>query len=73
MCWDITSVPVKFKGQESNHFLPVCDAIYVFVNCSNEKSKVHRKHIVKDIVPRWFNAGIAEIQGCSRKKANASY
>ena len=38
------------------------DALYVVVNSRNNKGKALKKHILKDIVPRGFDARIEEIQ-----------
>ena len=44
-------------------FLSVFGVMYVIVNSWKDKGKVLRKHILKDIIPRGFDAKIKEVQG----------
>ena len=41
--------------------------MYVIVNSQKDKGKALRKHILKDVVPRGFDAKIEEIQKKHRR------
>ena len=50
-------------AQYHDIFIPLTGALYVVVNSRKDKGKVLKKHILKDIAPRGFDARIEEIQG----------
>ena len=49
-------------AQDHYIFISLTGALYVVVNSRKEKGKALKKHILKDIVPRGFDARIEEIQ-----------
>ena len=48
--------------QGPDMFVSLIGALYVIVNSPKGKGKVLKEHILKDIVPRGFDARIAKIQ-----------
>ena len=54
-------------AQDHDIFILLTDALYVVVNSWNNKGKAFKKHILKDIVPRGFDARIEEIQEKHRR------
>ena len=49
-------------AQDHDIFISLTGALYVIVNYRNDKGKALKKHILKDIAPRGFDARIEEIQ-----------
>ena len=49
-------------AQDHDIFISLTDVLHVVVNSRKDKSKALKKHIMKDIVPRGFDARIEEIQ-----------
>ena len=49
-------------AKDHDIFISLTGALYVTVNSRKDKSKALKKHILKDIVPRGFDARIEEIQ-----------
>ena len=43
-------------AQDNNIFISLTGALYVTVNSRKDKGKALKKHILKDIVPRGFDA-----------------
>ena len=58
----IVWTPPREDTQGHDLFISLTDALYVTVNSRKDKGKVLKKHILKDIVPRGFDARIREIQ-----------
>ena len=54
--------PSRENAQYHDIFVSLTGALYVTVNSRKDKGKVLKKHILKDIVPRGFDARIEEIQ-----------
>ena len=54
--------PPRKDAQDHDIFISLTGALYVTVNSRKEKGKALKKHILKDIVPRGFDARIEEIQ-----------
>ena len=52
----------KDQQNKTDKFLSVYGVIYVMVNSRKYKGKVLKEHILKDILPRGFDARIEEIQ-----------
>ena len=52
----------KDQQNKTDKFLSVFGIMYVIVNSKKDKGKALKQHILKDIVPRGFNAKIEEIQ-----------
>ena len=52
----------KDQQNKTDKFLSVYVVMYVIVNSQKDKGKTFREHIVKAIVPRGFDARLAEIQ-----------
>ena len=52
----------KDQQNKTDKFLSVFGIMYVIVNSKKDKGKAFKQHILKDIVPRGFNAKIEEIQ-----------
>ena len=50
------------EAQDHDIFILLTGALYVIVNSRKVKGKAPKKHILKDIVPRGFDARIEEIQ-----------
>ena len=50
-------------AQDHDIFISLTGTLYVIVNSRKEKGKALKEHILKDIVPRGFDARIEEIQG----------
>ena len=50
-------------AQDHDIFISLTGALYVVVNSQNDKGKAVKKHILKDIVARGYDAKIEEIQG----------
>ena len=48
-------------------FLSVYGVMYVIINSRKDKGKALKEHVLKDIVPRGFDARIEEIQGKHRQ------
>ena len=55
--------PPREDAQDHDIFISMTGALYVTVNSRKDKGKTLKKHILKDIVPRGFDARIEEIQG----------
>ena len=53
----------KDQQNKTCKFLSVFGVMYVIVNSRKDKGKALTEHILKDIVPRGFDARIKEIQG----------
>ena len=51
----------KDQQNKTDKFLSVYRVMYVIVNSRKDKGKTLREHILKDIVPRGFDARIAAI------------
>ena len=49
-------------AQDHDIFISLTGVLYVVVNSRKDKGKALKKHIMKDIVPRGFDARIEEIQ-----------
>ena len=54
--------PSREDAQNYDIFISLTGALYVIVNSQKDKGKALKKHILKDIVPRGFDATIEEIQ-----------
>ena len=54
--------PPKKNAQDHDIFMLLTGALYVIVNSRNDKGQALKKYILKDIVPRGFDATIEEIQ-----------
>ena len=54
--------PLREDAQDHDIFISLTGAVYVTVNSQKVKAKALKKHILKDIVPRGFDARIEEIQ-----------
>ena len=54
--------PIKENAQDYHIFISLTGALYITVNSRKGKGKALKKHILKDIVPRGFDARIEEIQ-----------
>ena len=54
--------PTKENAQDYDIFISLTGALYITVNSRKGKGKALKKHILKDIVPRGFDARIEEIQ-----------
>ena len=52
----------KDQENKTDKFLSVFGVMYVIVNSRKDKGKALKEHILKDIVPRGFDARIEEIQ-----------
>ena len=52
----------KDQENKTDKFLSFFGVMYVIVNSQKDKGKVLRKHVLKDIVPRGFDARVEEIQ-----------
>ena len=52
----------KDQQNKTDKFLSVFGVMYVIVNSRKDKGKALKEHILKDIVPRGFDARIKEIQ-----------
>ena len=52
----------KDQHNKTDKFLSFFGVMYVIVNSQKDKGKVLRKHVLKDIVPRGFDARVEEIQ-----------
>ena len=50
------------EAQDHDIFVSLTGVLYVVVNSRKDKGKALKKHIMKDIVPRGFDARIEEIQ-----------
>ena len=50
----------KEDAQDHDIFISLTGALYVVVNSRKDKGKVLQKHILKDIVPRGFDAKIKD-------------
>ena len=59
-CYIMT--PPREDAQDHDIFISLTGALYVVVNSRKEKGKTLKKHILKDILPRGFDARIEEIQ-----------
>ena len=57
----------KDHQNKTDKFLSFFMVIYVIVICKKDKGKVLKEHILKDIVPRGFDAKLEEIQGKHRQ------
>ena len=55
--------PPREDAQDHDIFISVTGTFYVTINSRKDKGKTLKKHILKDIVPRGFDARIEEIQG----------
>ena len=64
-CHDAT--PPKEDAQDCDVFISLTGALYVVVNSQKDRSKALKKYILKDIVPRGFDAKIEEILGKHRQ------
>ena len=53
----------KDHQNKTDKFLSVFGVMYVIIKSQKDKGKALKKHILKDIVPRGFDARIEEIQG----------
>ena len=54
--------PRREDAKDHDVFISLTGALYVTVNSRKDNSKALKKHILKDIVPRGFDARIEEIQ-----------
>ena len=54
--------PPGEDAQDHDIFISLTGALYVIVKSRKDKGKALEKHILKDIVPRGFDARIKEIQ-----------
>ena len=54
--------PPREDAQDHDIFISMTRALYVTVNSRKDKGRALKKHILKDIVPRGFDARIEEIQ-----------
>ena len=54
--------PPGADAQDHDIFISLTVALYVIVKSRKDKGKALKKHILKDIVPRGFDARIKEIQ-----------
>ena len=54
--------PCRKDAQDHDILISLTGALYVTVNARNDKFKVLKKHILKDILPRGFDAKLEEIQ-----------
>ena len=54
--------PSREDAQDHDIFISLTCSLYVTVNSRKDKGKALKKHILKDIVPRGFDAKIEEIQ-----------
>ena len=52
----------KSQQNKTDNFLSVTDTLYVIVTSQKGKGKALKEHILNNIVPRGFDARIAEIQ-----------
>ena len=52
----------KYQQNKMDKFLSVFGVMYVIVNSQKDKGKALKEHILKDIVPRGFDARVKEIQ-----------
>ena len=52
----------KDLKNKSDNFLSFAGTLYVILNSRKDKEKALKENIVKDILPRDFNARIEEIQ-----------
>ena len=55
--------PPREEAQDHDIFISLTGALYVVVKSRKDKGKTLKKHILKDIAPRGFDARIEEIQG----------
>ena len=53
--------PPEEDAQDHDFFISLTGALYVTVSSRKDKGKALKKHILKDIVPRGFDARIEEI------------
>ena len=53
----------KDHQNKTDKFLSLFGVMYVIIKSRKDKGKALKKHILKDIVPRGFDARIKEIQG----------
>ena len=60
--------PARENAQDHDIFISLTGALYVVVNSRKRKGKGLKKHILKDIVPRGFDARIEEIQEKHRQE-----
>ena len=60
--------PLREDAQDHDIFISLTGALYIIVNSRKDKGKALKKHILKDIVPRGFDARIEEIQEEHRRK-----
>ena len=54
--------PLREDAQDHDIFISLTDTLYVIVNSRKDKGKALKEHILKDIVPRGFDARIEKIQ-----------
>ena len=54
--------PPREDAQDHDIFISLTGTLYVTVNSRKDKSKAPKEHILKDIVPRRFDARIEEFQ-----------
>ena len=54
--------PPREDAQDHDIFILLTGTLYVLVNSRNYQGKAFKEHILKDIVPRGFDARIEEIQ-----------
>ena len=59
-CHNVTS---REGTQDHDIFISLTGGLYVAVNSKKDKGKALKEHILKDILPRGFDARIEEIQG----------
>ena len=52
--------PLREDAQDHDIFIPLTGALYVTVNSRKDKDKALKKHILKDIAPRGFDAKIED-------------
>ena len=55
--------PPREDAQDHDIFISLTGTLYVTINSRKDKGKTLKKHILKDIVARGFDARIEEIQG----------
>ena len=64
--------PPSEDAQDHHIFISLTGALYIIVNSQKDKGKALKEHILKDIVPRGFDARIEEtrknIEKLLRKK-----
>ena len=54
---------LKNQQNKTDKFLSVFGVMYITINSRKDKGKALKEHILKDIVPRGFDARTKEIQG----------